>query len=194
MLELVILVSKFGFGRIEIPRVKTKIAIFPSTNDKNRFGRFLHGANCFLQLGLAGFSPNLEKNTTTRTVGSWKCASQVQSNIVRSGDPPPQMDPYNLTDAFAGFLSIYTLNTPVIYNIQGFWVHSDTPRLEIRFHMIILVHILSWFVGSFLIKSEPNYRFHHQLQMDVTRLPDGVGWHSSILGLCTLRDTLIPGL
>ena len=33
-----------------------------------------------------------------------------------------------------------------------------------------------------------------QLQSIVTPLPDGVGWHSSILGLCTLRDTSIPGL
>ena len=53
------------------------------------------------------------------------------------------------------------------------------------------------FPQDILIKKRSNpLKFHnfHQLQAVVTLHSVGVGWHSTILGLCTHRDTFIPGL
>ena len=43
---------------VKIKSLNIKIAIFSSRSIKNRFWWFLHGANCFLQLELAGFFLN----------------------------------------------------------------------------------------------------------------------------------------
>ena len=138
--NIAILVFTRGISILPKPDFKSKIksssikiAVFSSRNIKNGFGWFLHGANCFLQLGLAGFFPNLifsmGKNYHNAHSGELKMCitSPVKYSQIRwSTSPNGSIQPNGCFRGIFVDLHIeYSCNLQHSRLLSSFW-HSKT--------------------------------------------------------------------